>query len=237
LWRWTIGGKNLHKRAFDLLFLSIKRTLRLYKEEFDFVICYNTLNQNQINLVNNFGIQTHKQVPFLGGLSKGGRNTLWKYAPPRLRLQSHELFVDNDIIIEKRLPQIDSFLQQNKFMLTEGLRRCYGVFNDYVPKNLSLNGGLVGVPPNIDLQSMLVRKLKKLGKADGQILPKDEQGLIAHIVSSSEFIKIPVEVIYTLYCDEIKSKGTHGTHFIGANYHHYHHGWKQYQKHNTVTHL
>jgi len=249
LWRWTIGYRNFdgfetQSRAFEMLKLSVKMALRIYKDEFDYVICYNNLSDERIKWIEQLG------VPILHQGEYQQIHTFWKFVPSRLRIKSHELFVDNDLILEKRIPQLDEFLQdQTSFLITEGRNRCYGLFLNRIPSNLQLNAGFLGIPPNVKIGNLIQEKLNEVGVNMTCTRPRDEQGLLAHIVSSRKFIKIPLSEVSTIYSEQILQwpenstgwliippippshpPGRCGSHFVGANYADVHYGWDRYKR-------
>ena len=230
LLRWTFGGANLHKRAFNILNLSVKNAIKIYGERFDYIICYNGLNDNQIDEIKSLGIELRYQHPFINGIGNKRRNTLWKHCPPRLRPLAHELQIDSDVVLEKELPEIEMFLQRdNHFLVAEGNTNSYGIFKNEISHHLQLNAGIFGVPPYFDMQKIILNKLKN-NKRIGNLRPCGEQGLSVTIATQNPFITIPITTITLSYYDEPLQRGSCGTHFIGANYAKNHRGWSRYLK-------
>ncbi len=128
--RWTIG--KVSKTGHEILKESIISFKKIYPE-FDYTVCYNEIELEDLETLENVSYfqQTHDccniQVkPF--------SINAWKLFPPRLRINSHEIFLDNDIVIHKRIPQIDKFLQSNKPL-------CYGCNDMRINKHRRLPYG------------------------------------------------------------------------------------------------
>lgn len=94
--RWTIGG-NVSQHGIDCLGNSINCWKDLYGDSFDYFLCYNNIDVNKLN----FGVNLINQHEHLNSLSIQPNSTAWKLYPPRISLQSHEIFIDNDLIIYK----------------------------------------------------------------------------------------------------------------------------------------
>jgi hypothetical protein len=151
--RWTLGG-NVHDLGIDCLKLSIKSFKKIYGNIFDYLLCYNNLNEKHLKIISNFDIQLYEQF-HCEELEYKPTGCAWKLYPPRLAFKSHEIFIDNDLIVYKRLKTIDDFLD-NKIE-TFGLQGygMYGKYEKYVPENKHINVGLFGICPNFDLAALI----------------------------------------------------------------------------------
>src|SRR4051812_25370860 len=111
--RWTIAdvsqiGKDILRESVDLF--------KVVYPEFDLAICYNNLDPNELNDLRDSGVQLVPQTEdmFPYRLRANDKNIIgeavgcgWKLCPPRLRINECELWIDNDIIIRKRICHID----------------------------------------------------------------------------------------------------------------------------------
>lgn len=212
VFRFTVGNTN--KWGIICLEHSIAQIRKLYKAEI--VVCYNgnsdLVAHLPVTLVNQHGVFTNG-LPDPIGVS-------WKLYPPRLYPTEHEIFIDNDLILHEHIEEIDDFLAStDKTLLLEEENRVYGRFSRHVPKNLRINTGLFGVPPNFNLETRLKAIVGKtwehnaLGKYEAS-WSWDEQGAIAYILSSQKYTLIPKESITNCARTWIRGKGNH---FIGLN--------------------
>ena len=160
--RWIIGQSQecrLDAQAISLLEVSVRAARAVFPEA-QFVICHNNLGarrEDVLRLSCELGIEaveTSNHLP--GHLPSGGKNSWWKYAPPRLLLSGHELVLDNDIILWKRPSVLEEWLDSD-CLLGLGVEGddCREVlyYGDYAPQvraacpSLDLNAGLIGWPP------------------------------------------------------------------------------------------
>lgn len=206
--RWIIG--NVHPVGFDILEEAVKRFRGVYQQRFDLLISYNSLSDEQIGRVNELGVPTAQQGSF--GVPKPGKLPAWKLYPPRLRPAAHELIMDNDLIVCQPCPQIEEFLaESDRFISTVAIHRAYGAFDSLVPE-IKLNSGLVGLPPNYDYESDLLRICTQTGFS-GWETHFDEQGLVAACLATKKLSLIP----FSIRCDDLLMTGAYGYHFIGGN--------------------
>ena len=230
--RWTIGPvENL---GFEILKESIFSFKVIYPE-FDLILCHNHIS---VEKVADLGIDLYEQLavdmPFIArqpdNNSEEASGCGWKLSPPRLRMDAHELWIDNDLVIKKRLPIIDKWLESNTTLISAGVGRCrmYGDFDRFVPKGLHVCAGLFGVPPFFDFQKRIedisVHATKPIGGYD-------EQGMTAAIVTNEiGFMKIPLSQLWISEDHvEFPSNIPSAIHFVGANRKSWHRGWKSYK--------
>lgn len=211
--RWTIG--NVREVGFEILRESISRFKRLYSD-FDYLICYNEIENKKLpDQVNSF-LQDHDccSIPV-----KPNSINAWKLFPPRLRIDSHELFIDNDLIIYKKVPQINEFLKNTHRPLCYGTYDNrpfpYGIFSNNFDKSkkFKLNSGIFGLPPNYDFESEIIKNIKELNLKEWGIL--DEQGLVATCLLNKNPIIIQISEISN--CWKEYNFGQYGFHFCGHN--------------------
>lgn len=212
--RWTIG--NVSDIGFEILSYSVKYFRKLYPE-FDCIICYNEITEEKISILVDKFLQTHDccKIPI-----KPYSNA-WKLFPPRLRINSHELFIDNDLIIHKKIPQIDEFISGNRHLCygCHDLTRAfpYGRFSNFFSKNKKnfiLNSGLFGLPPKYDFESEIIKNLNEIKISNWENF--DEQGLVAKCLLDKNPIIILDSQISNCWLDY--KFGECGCHFCGHNH-------------------
>ena len=254
LFRWTCGP--CLQQGLEILEESVKRTVEaLGFDNFDWAICYNGLTKEQIAFVKKFiegksihlilqdwsncpvpdNVQTpqRKDGTFQpNGTLCGG--TMWKVCPARLRLNSHEIIMDNDIVLLKKFPQIDQFLNSNKALILEEPVRFYGRYDCLFPQNSSnLNSGFMGLPPDYDFAKKICETWETHGKYT-QLSQADEQGLLMYTLAQEPSIRIkPDQMIEILHRDFGKkiTGEEEGLHFTQSNRANNHRAWIYYKEH------
>lgn len=203
--------------GFEILAHSVKEFKRIYTDEFDYLICHNNLNADQLKIVESLGVDLYSQsvkdwknqgvkFPHSGG------GPCWVLFPPRIRPESHELFIDNDLILFNRLPHLDAFLGSNVLISSSAINRAYGPYDAFVPK-IKINTGFYGVPPNFDFGEEIKKMISKSPTPfDGQWAM---QGIMASIFVKYPHILIPLKDLRAMG-DYIPQR-RYGIHFIGAN--------------------
>lgn len=234
--RWTMSGV-LSKLSFIILKHSVKFVKKLYPE-CDFVICCNQINEFQIKKIKELNVELYFQrdSDSLGFMPIPLKNSVdgvhWKLYPPRLRKSSHEIFIDNDIVLHKRVPLIDDFLLQDFSLVYEGLYRLLGNYDHHVPKGYKINSGIFGIPPDYDFEDCLRKKISTNSQWKDKF---DEQGLVASVLldyKNYQMIKqVEIPIIENVkwepkvYYDDKKCCGFH---FVGGNRTENHEGWNNY---------
>jgi len=200
--RWTVG--NIKSRLGWEVFSESVRLIPKVYPEFDFVICHNNLSVEEEERLKCYGVSLYRQnrseigfpVCWEEGRSVLGKSDVfvWKLVPPRLRPQSHELWVDNDIIIRDRIPEIDEWLTSDTGLISLGFYPNYGIFEDRIPPDFKSCAGLFGLPPNFDFADKI---LKYCG--DQVLQGYDEQGLVTLIVSEMDgFVGVSIDHMRSL---------------------------------------
>jgi hypothetical protein len=185
--RYTLG--KVSKSGWETLSESIRLIKKIYPE-FDLVVCYNNLNAEEIRRLESFDVpildqSLHSHVMNFVDENNGWvRNFFWKLIPQRLRIDAHELWVDNDIVFFDRVDVIDNWLNQSTGIISEGFNKDYGRFGSYPElknKEEAYCAGFFGLPPHFDFAT----EIKKLA-GDEPLKNFDEQGLVSLVVSRFE---------------------------------------------------
>lgn len=232
-----------------------KTTETLGFDKFDWAICYNGLTKDQVNFVKkviggrsvhlilqdwgNCPIPDDMQTPRRAdgsfqpdGTRCGG--TLWKVCPPRLRMESHEIVMDNDIVLLKKFPQIDEFLaSHDKALLLEEPIRFYGRYDCLFPKeSVNFNSGFMGFPPGYDYGAEIYKNWFDHGSLT-HLSQADEQGLLTYTLSRQPSVRVKPEQMVEILHREFGRNITgdeQGLHFTQANRAPNHRAWKFYQE-------
>jgi len=216
--RWTIGP--VLPAGYDCLVQSVLSFQKLYEAEI--VICYNGQDSYvESSMLRTIHQETHCEIVNPIGVA-------WKLCPPRVALDRHEIFIDNDLIIEQKIDEIDQFLSSDSTLLLETKGRNYGRFERHVPQGYEINSGIFGLPPGFNLE----KYIKFYGTnwsenvADAS-RTHDEQGLVATaLLSYRRTVIIPRTTITD--CG-IQLHWSSGMHFIGLNRYPRHIPWLEYQ--------
>lgn len=233
--RWTIGPSG--PIGLEILRESISLFKKAYPD-FDICVCYNHIDPTTITELGSLVAQNISGLPLRDpdNNPEEASGCGWKLCPPRLRPHGHELWIDNDLVITKRLEEIDKWLALNTGLISEGLgrRRMYGCYDHMVSPNLHLCAGLFGLPPGFDFESEISNRLHVLGNK--QLGGYDEQGLTASIVSSMNgYVLVPLSQLHISedhvpFPDQIPP----AIHFVAANRKNWHRGWKSYKRHRFM---
>lgn len=207
LFRVTVGG-SVSKYGLDILYKNIRMLKRLYPE-CDIVVCYNNIN------IKDVGVKKIDQNNYLNELEQSPINEMWKFYPPRLRYESHEIIMDNDIVLFKRVPEIDRFLCSNKPLLLEAKYRVYGQFDSLIPQNLNINSGIYGLPPFYDFKF----EIKELCKGRQWTHWCDDQGVVAALFFKQDYILIGLDSVvnYFPHFSHQPLSQWNGIHMMGVN--------------------
>lgn len=208
--RWTIG-KALQP-GFKCLSYSVNSFRKIYGDRFDYYVLYNSRCPNvDANVV--------KQEGNVVGPA-------WKLVPPRLSINSPEIFMDNDLVLVKRLPEIDMLLDANVPFMTEGLKRNFGKYERLLKPKYILNSGLFGLPSGFDFQAKMESTKNNWDNY------YDEQGFVAWIMTSFPNLNIiPRKCVGICRPDDPLPDYSHGIHFCGLNHAgKSHKGWAGFMK-------
>jgi hypothetical protein len=254
LLRWTVGPCT--SQGLEILAESIHRTTKaLGIDKWDWVVCYNGLNKDEVaflataagNLPINFvsqdwalcPINDHCQTPRRrdgsfewNGTRCGG--TLWKVCPARMRMESHEIVMDNDVVILKKFPQIDEWLAQTeKALVLEEYIRFYGRYDSlFPPHGPFLNSGFMGFPPGYNFGTAIAEVWEKHARYTN-LSQADEQGLLTYTLNQLPNYRITptqmVEVLHRDFRTELTGR-ENAIHFVQSNRIPNHHQWNKYKE-------
>lgn len=254
LFRWIIG--NCLPQGIEILSESIETTTKcLGLHNWDWAICYNGITKEEVIGLNeiidgrpiSLIAQNWQTCPVNDECQSPRRNdgsyeydgkrcggTMWKVCPARMRMDSHEIIMDNDIVVLNKLPQIDEWLsQEEKTLILEEPIRFYGRYDHLFPQNEPfLNSGFIGLPPGYDFGNEILNNWKEHGSLN-KLSQADEQGLLVYTLNQMPNIRIKsTEIIEILHRDmnyDLTLK-EFGIHFTQANRMPNHPSWKKYKK-------
>lgn len=255
LFRWSIGDIST-KESFFVLQESIKCLKKIYQNNCEYVILYNIKDKEKFKVIKEISIkyqiklfkQNWKDCPipdnipnfsqknFIDSSKQSG--SLWKYCPNRMKKNTHEIFIDNDVIITKKIKVIDDFLNDNLVLLSKDNTRFFGRYDFLHQEKVAYNSGIIGLPPFYDLHKRIYKvwnnyKLYNLSFAD-------EQGLVTFVLSNEKHFLIDTNEVgifhYDYYFDgqnkinysKINFSKFKGFHFVGINRRKKHEGWNHY---------
>ena len=200
--RWTAGPA---RSVFDdaILRRSVNRFVSLYGDLLDYVVCVNGRQKEEFE---DLGVR----IVLQGGVEGAPKplGVAWKLYPPRMRLSSHEIFIDHDLVLVSRVAGIDLFLRSDDaFLHTQsplGLRN-YGRFDSLIPAGFRLNSGLFGLPPDFQFDMGSVGQWSEYF---------DEQGFVASLICrQSNVIPLGVDDVWICDSDEMP-RGAKAYHFV-----------------------
>lgn len=201
-------------------FAALSHSVKLFKEiypEFDIVICYNNLNKNGLDFVKSLNTNLLDQINYKNSLIYEPWDATWKLYPPRLRLNSHELIIDNDLILYDRLPAIDQFLNsQDLFIITTAHFNGYGNYSSIVNSNIWTNSGLIGLYPGYNLQDK-INMFLKLYPATRWKSHNDDEAVLTYLMLKENYLLIPLNHIYSCNVRNPFRLGEYGSHFVSLN--------------------
>ena len=235
LFRWTIGNPSLV--GLEIFKESVKKTTQsLGINNFDWMICHNNLSEEQLKYIRKIcdgkPIELKPQTPNDCPIPiQRPLKSMWKLCPPRMRLESHEIIIDNDVILSKPLEQIDEFLQSNKIIWLDEPNRCFGKYDDILDKSMVYNSGIIGLPPFYEFARNLVKTWIKYDAFE-QLDYCDEQGLVALTLKDEDKIiinRMEIQLVCP-YDTGMNFKNAKGYHFIVANRLDKHEGWDWYKR-------
>jgi hypothetical protein len=254
LFRFTVGP--CLQQGLDILAESFKRTTRAFGADYwDWVVCYNGLNKTALEFLQKAAeglpiqfipqswatcpIDDHCQTPQRkdgtfewNGNRCGG--TLWKVCPPRLRMETHEIVMDNDVVVLKKFSQVDEWLRyDDRALVLEEPIRFYGRYDClFAPEGPFLNSGFMGFPPGYDFGQAINQTWARYGKYEN-LSQADEQGLLTYSLSQEPNIRIQKEQMVEVLKNDYRTKLTgreFAIHFTQANRIPHHHQWKKYNE-------
>lgn len=230
--RYTVGSTT--SNGILCLIEGVRQFSALYPECV-IVVCYNQLTHKQLGKLRTANITLVNQEEHIDSLSVKpiqGYNVHWKLYPPRLSIDTHELFIDNDIVLTRRLDKIDRFLQGQHFLLYQGLHGLYGNYPPLLQSNIKINSGVFGLPPHYDWKQDLVEYVADWND------PFDEQGLVARLIAKPVDIISQIEIPIIETNHSLKAHDTNmsccGYHFVGLNRSEAHIGFMEYRNRKVI---
>jgi hypothetical protein len=240
--KWHIGGKTTPS-SIEVLIASINKIRELYGKTFDMMICINDQSLNiEIDDVEIYRQNPNELTRYNCPAPVG---PIWKLTPPAIRPYSHELTLDNDLILLRRSKLIEKFLDSNDISImaeSNNFPRVYGRFVDFKNKYPSMvNSGVIGVPPSININELFEKYVQNVNFKDGVLCPitngiwihEDIQGLIGNILNDNSVLKIfklrdiPIFHAKDEPIDDISN--VDGIHFVGINRDD-HRMWRNFKK-------
>jgi hypothetical protein len=242
-------------QGLEILEESISKTTKaLGLHNWDWAICYNGINKDDLTFLQKaIGTKPIQLIPQSwatcpvndncqsprrkdgsfewNGARCGG--TMWKVCPARMRMETHEIVMDNDIVLLRRFAQLDEFLSaQDKALILEEPIRFYGRYDClFNPDMACLNSGLMGFPPGFDFGAEIFKNWERYGRYQN-LTQADEQGLLTFSLNQIPSIRIRkeqmVEVLHRDYQTKLTGR-EEGIHFTQANRIPNHHQWNKYK--------
>lgn len=208
LFRWVVGDVN--SEGFCVLYQAVKNVLKLYKDKFDFLICSNAAKKSSKiklqEISKKFGIKIYQQswlqLPLEESLilqtpDRIRQGTFWKLCPPRMRINSHEIICDNDLIFVNPINTILEFLEGNSVLMMKEDAFCVGKYFELFKENENYNSGLYGMPPGYDFEKEL--KSTWLETKYNHLIWRDEQGLVTGTLKKHNHLTIKADDIIHLF--------------------------------------
>jgi hypothetical protein len=250
IFRWTIG--NASKIGLEILRESIIQAKKNLSD-FDFYVCSNSDSEKVHDLCKRQKVKHLIQTKNIN-LPFETIGSFWKLSPARIDLSSYEIICDNDLILAKRLDEINYFLKSDVPLICEENLFCFGKFSKFIDR--PYNSGIYGLPPGFDFEARLIKKWIEKKSMVPLNSYNDEQGLIILTLLDFSPIKIsidnvcymfnegePIEAKYVvLFENEFETKKIQKIkyknpeiinkklfHFISANRNENHKFWKQYR--------
>lgn len=243
LLRWHIGG-NVMGEGFKTLRKTILNFRKIYEDYFDYLVCYNQITPASHKYLVQLGVDLHEQKisNFISNIPPSG--TMWKLCPPRMRIDAHELIIDNDVVPVKWSKDISLFLKNNDMSLmaeSNNFKNVHGRFATHDQFEKPVNSGIVGYPPCFNPDAVIKEAIEQISLNDnksspfypGRWLHCDDQGLLGKILSIHTNLNIiPLERCAIVHRQDClpNLNGVDFVHFIGVNRNDKHLAWQQYQK-------
>jgi hypothetical protein len=225
--RWTIGDTN--EQGYECLELSIRSFLKFHTAD---IVVAHSCDPEKLPKIDGVKMQLLDQRPFLDTSYIAPVGVAWKLYPPRLKIERHEICIDNDIIFQEPIEQLNKFFKSDCTLLLEGQSRNYGRFERYIPPKVKINSGIYGMPPNFDMDKFIkivagnAWELNAKGEHAGN-KTFDEQGIVAFaLLNYPRYVTIPEKVVTNCERHLIEGKGMH---FVGLNKRFYHEPYRLYR--------
>lgn len=209
--RWTLGP--CESIGQDCLFQSILLWRSHYGDKWNYVVCYN----GNAPLRMPYFVKLINQYDYLNHYNLLPEGPAWKLYPTRIEIDTHEIIIDNDVLLYKPHPFIDFFINSSSMNLTtEAWERCYGSFNSVAPLGTPINTGFIGMCPGFNLQEKIQYLLNSLGLKKWET-HFCEQGVVATALSQSPLLIIPRADLPIGVPSQLFHREGYGFHFVGIN--------------------
>ncbi len=224
LLRYILGNVKLNGLS------CLAESIRLMKRLYDFEICiaYNNITKQQYEFILNLNVELIQAQPNSLPILPLVEN--WKLYPPRLDINRHEIIVDNDYILLKRLEELDQFLDSDELcIVSEDNDRNLGQFSQVAEYRTGINSGLYGIPPGYNFQYDIIQFLGKHNVKSWS--PRfDDQGIVSCLLTTKPHVTIPLWKV-PFCCSNYKlRKGVYGYHFVELNRLDNHMAWNEYSR-------
>lgn len=219
LFRWTLG--HTCDKGYDILKHSIAGAMKcLGPESFDWAITYNRIPEDKLFYISRTILadlpapvcmieqcEDDMPIPHILDASHNASTyhhvssgSWWKVCPPRLRIDAHELIMDNDVVMLRANDDILRFLQDDSTLVLEDnsihLGRYASLFD--LRNEPALNSGLIGLPPAYDFGKALYETWINNGQYQN-LVGGDEQGLLTATLKRQKHITIPRSKVIGLH--------------------------------------
>lgn len=223
--RWTLG--DVSERGFVALSLSVAGAVRLLGDRARYVVCVNNVPLGEVRRrlprlpeqVELRSVDAELPPALARRLAPNmAQGVAWKFAPPRLFPDRHELALDNDCILWDLPDGLARWLERpDAFLLAEDVAPAFGRFAPWCGPE-PRNTGIRGLPPGFDLVAALDRVLGRVGdRLDSEL---DEQGLqVAALRESGDvhIVRVDEVTVCSPFPPHRPDLGTCGAHFVGLN--------------------
>lgn len=226
--RWTIG--DVSEPGFQALRLSIWGAWRLFGSAALYCVCVNTVALARARALTGAvpdAVRWRRSQP--GDLPAWLRRefleremaegTAWKFAPPRIFPEFHELSLDNDVVLWREPAAVRAWLEDAPAacLIAEDVRACFGQFAVLCGPE-PRNSGIRGLPPRFDMAAALRAVLRE--RPARLVSETDEQGLQVAALSCAPRLHV-VRVEDVSICSPFPPHQMHlgrcGAHFVGLN--------------------
>lgn len=211
--RWTVG--NVSEQGIQCLKLSVKNVINLYgRDGFRYFVCHNGISKAKLGDI--AGVELLDQERFSDSLPIPPSGVSWKLYPPRLDMDAREVFIDNDLVLYKKM---DFERMPNGCFMSEAIMKSYGSFESRIESPVNMNSGFFGIPPGFDFGSELSMTIREF-EVDWLDSYFEEQGAVAYVLHKKpHWVAMMDEIaIFGLHDDfKILKFGSCATHFIGLN--------------------
>ena len=212
--RWTVGP--CRRTGLVCLKKSVKSWISTFGVGDGLFVCHNGLSEVEISFLRDLDVELVDQSKTKHGIKVEAFDSAWKFYPPRLSLNDHEIFIDNDLIVYEKFGEMQDFLSRKNSAIVTSAHRAF--FGNFPPARINpINTGFFGLPPGFDFGSKINCVI---GSGSGWRDHSDDQGVFCNAVESLNLIIIPLETIWVSNPNvdfAPYKEGASGVHFAGSN--------------------